>query len=122
MKKLIGAVLLLGLLSSPVWAAGQIVKFAWTRSPEKIVTGYQLYRRTSPDDAYKPIGKVVPQVAAGVEPTTQDTIPYTAGVVYWYVITAKSNSLESGFSNNVNVSPLQIPDLRILVSVKVEVN
>ena len=92
------ALALLGLMLLPAMAmaSDQLIKFAWDRSPEKEVVGYQLYRKSVETDEYKKIGAVIPQVADGIEPTTSDTVPYEEGKTYWYVITAKSDILESG--------------------------
>jgi len=121
MKKLF-IILLILLFAGPVFAAGQIVKFEWDRSAEPEITGYQLYRATSAEGPFVAQGAIVSQTTEGVTPSTEDMVPYISGTQYYYIVTARSETQESGYSNQVSMSPFKPPTLRVVLSVLVEVD
>lgn len=76
------------------------VTLVWDPSPSENVDGYNIYRSTTSATGY---AKLNPSLIVGV--TYTDTTA-AEGVTYYYVATAERDSLESGYSNEVNV---QIP-------------
>jgi hypothetical protein len=73
------------------------VRLDWNESPEPDVTGYRVYRSTSPGRDHAFVADVV---APGY-----DDLGLTNNVTYYYVVTALDARAESGFSNEAAARP-----------------
>jgi hypothetical protein len=73
------------------------VRLDWRASPEPDVTGYRVYRSTTPGGPYA--------FVAAVTTPAYDNLGLTNGVTYYYVVKAKDARSESGPSNEAAARP-----------------
>lgn len=88
--------LALVLFLSPLAFAAHTTSLTWNESQS--VTGFNVYRGTTPGGPYTNIGN------ATVLSFVDSSSALTDGSVFYYVVTALNNGAESGYSNEVKVS------------------
>ncbi len=78
----------------------------WTGNTDLDLAGYNLYRRSSSNGTYEKVNSSL--ILAGTSNFTDTGL--TGGVTYYYVVTAvDQTSLESGYSNEAEVTPYDNP-------------
>lgn len=113
LTRVLGGILLLGLLHNPVPAISgpsNGVALAWDPSPDSSVTGYRIYFGPTS-------GNYTDSVAVG-NVTTHSVPGRAGGVTCFIAITAyDANGLESTFSNEIGYTvPVVVPSLQLSVA------
>lgn len=80
------------------------VQLAWNQHIDPNVTGYRIYWGTAPNTYIYNVNR------EGINSTVTTISNLTANVVYYFAATAHyANGAESGFSDEINYTPLYIP-------------
>ena len=124
MKRLLVALMILGLLATPCFAGSKTLKFQWNQADADMPTlkEWVLYKSISPTGPWE-VQERIPAVPLQLNYTAQSTIivPDNAVTTLHFSMTAiKTNGFESGRSNVVNyIFDFKAPDAPINFSVTV---